>query len=79
MSTVFMCIPCRKTAYIPATSFASANFSADMQLIMMRWGGALGAEQSWAVCWACFLKSFGPEQIFDIKSRASSAAMPGES
>ena len=67
MSTVFMCIPCRKKAYIPATSFASANFSAYMQLIMMRWGGALGAEQCWAVCWACLLKSFGAEQILHTR------------
>ena len=51
MSIVFMCIPCRKKAYIPATSVASANSSAHMQLIMMRWGGALGAAQNF---------SFGP-------------------
>ena len=67
MSTVFMCIPCRKKAYIPATSVASANFSACMQLIMMRWGGALGAEHCWAVCWARLLKSFGAEQILHTR------------
>ena len=67
MSIVFMCIPCRKKAYIPATSVASANSSAHMQLIMMRWGGALGAEQCRAVCWACLLKFLGAEQILDIR------------
>ena len=44
MSTLFMCTHCRKKTHIPATSVASANFSAHMQLIMMRWGGALGAD-----------------------------------
>ena len=44
MSTVFMCIPCRKKAYIPATSYTRLSSSAFLQLIMVRWCSGLGAD-----------------------------------
>ena len=67
MSISFMCIPCRNKAWIAAASSACPKYSAFRQLMMIRWGGALGAEQRWAVCWACLLKSFGAEQILHTR------------